>query len=232
MRRLARLEEKIPGDLKPINQVGYSLLSLAGAVGMAIAVKRLHLEIIKQWAILKLGIYSNISNKEYSWIEVDHLNWPYAPSFGRTGKAFDFLVKYFDAKREFLEFFKDSTQLNRCLLTGNFILSLLEFSNYIREEKNREDLLKNKSFMHIDFDISPAWGTMDRHDFTDQTERLFNDLDQILDFCGLKDKYISLYLELFWPLWKIWKRRCLESLGDYGRLVHKRDTLILPGEPM
>ena len=87
--------------------------------------------------------------------------------------------------------------------------------------------------MHLHFDISPAWSTMERHDFIDQTENLFNDLKQILEFCGLKDKNISLYTEQFWTLWKIWKRRCINYyfMNPFEGSI-KMNSLTLPSEPM
>jgi len=232
-RRLARLEEKLLGGMTLMSEIGLSLLSFLGGLGMAIAVKHHQLELIKRWASLKITPYSNYENREYHWIELRAINWPYALFTGDKKIPFGFPVEYYDAKPDLGEFFKDSAQLKNYLLMGNFILSLLEFSIFIRKSNdNMTRLLQNNSAERIHPTIRPVWGTMQGSDFVDQIERLFSDLDAILKFCGLTVNNVSSYKASFWPLWRAWKRICLGGLDDYGRLAHRKmNALVLPGEP-
>jgi len=221
------------GGTRPLYEIGLSLLSVVGSVAMGIAVKRLQLDIIKRWAFMKIMPYSNWQNKEWPWIELGEINWPYIPFSEKSAKPFEFLIQYYDGKSELGDFFKDSGQLEKNLLTGNFMLSLLEFSVFIRDPKNKELLLQDNSHEHISPDVKPVWGTMDGHDFVDQIGRLFINVDKILEFCDLKNNNISTYREQFWPLWRGWKQICLIDLGDYARYVpHKMNILTLPGEPI
>ena len=145
LRQIARLKGRMGGGLVIMAEIGPQLLSVAGAIGIAIAIRRHQLKLIKEWAFLKITPYDNNSNEQYSWINLRETNWPYMPYQSKQNKPFDFLVSYYDANTELQEFFTDKNKFEQSLLFGNFILSLLEFSIYIKDPNNINILLQRTS---------------------------------------------------------------------------------------
>jgi len=235
LRGLSRLEEKLLGGPKIISNIVHSLLSVAGSIGIAIAVKYHQFELIKRWSHLKLSLYSNRSDDQNEWIELHEVNWPYVPFDKKIDKPFSFLKSYYDKSEIIQKFFTDSVQLEQFLLAGNLSLSLLEFGHNIIDPRQKNKLSSENSDERILPNIYPVWGTMERHTFLDQTERMFPDPDELLPFCNPAPRAATKFpkkVSEFWTLWKSWKRMCLERLGDYGRHVRKMNTLLLPGEPV
>jgi hypothetical protein len=212
-----------------MREIGLSLLSVTGSVAMAVAVKHRQLDIIKDWAFKKITLHSNGSNNNLPWIKIRKINRPYMPVAKETEMPFDFLSQYYDGRSELGEFFQDSVQFKKYLLIGNFMLSFLEFATYIRDPKAKSYFSQENPHERIHPDVCPAWGIMDEHDFVDQIERLFGDLDKILNFFEFQ-VYDNGH---FWFLWRKWKQICLIRLGNNPIFMHeKMNTLILPGEPI
>jgi hypothetical protein len=228
LQRLAHLrDEMIPGTEK-VTEIANPILYIAGAIGMALAVRRKQLDFLVSWGTLTMPEYTSSGWVEKPWWQIYSINgWNRGPH-SHKGEPYSFIAKLFEMG-ELQSFFESPEQLRRSLFAGNLLLSMLEFRQLASEPGYYDYLSQEPWLPHI----KPFWALMELNDFTKETLRIFGSSTGVLNFAY---PGIMATAEKFWPLWQAWKKKCVQlwtSTGDqtYWRCVHNIYGLDLPGEP-
>ena len=225
LRRLAILENEMGGGLVRALQIGNGMLYFAGTLGLSIAVNLKLLDLIDEWMQIKIP---NKHGGEVTWLQIRSAHYlPEGIGF-KVKEPFNILKVICDS-RELKNFFQNPVVLIDNILIANFLCSLIELRVCSQNPKCLNALMSNSEYFIPD--VWPVWCILPAEKFRITTLNLFGDSQGMINFVYPSG---SLAVDEFWPLWKIWKEKCLNfwwqsSSGRYDFLV-KKPWMLLPGE--
>jgi len=224
LRSLAIVEREMGGGIERVNQIGESLLFVAGALGLAIAVDLKQLSLIDEWLNLPMPISQD--RGECSWITIRYAHHPPAGIEAKRKNPFGWLLEVSELPI-INKFFPNKDLLIDNLYMVNLLASLVELRNCTKDNECMMSLTEGKKQLLLD--VWPIWCTMDTERFKQKTLELFGSGKGVIDFAAPGK---SVLRTQFWTLWKKWRRVCVGYWDDQsGSGLFNGRFISLPGEP-
>jgi len=224
LRRLVLLYRDMGGGTTHVLKIGESILYVAGSIGMALAARNKQLNFVILWAGMTLP--ETEGPGETTWCQTPEINYWKTGITGHNNDPYGFVVQLLELD-DIKPFFDRAERFKQSLFSGNLLHSLVDFHN-CASQADYEENLKSEYWRP---NVMPIWCLMEPADFKNEVWRIFASSAEVIKFAypGVMPS-----AEKFWPLWKAWKKRCVQFMSDGGRYyrhLHNMYWLNLPGEP-